>query len=69
MTFHVHFVENNEISVPPRHSVRSTGWPLVFFILINIAVQLLKIEDIVFFVKQLKCLACNMQRLEDTLER
>ena len=24
------FVENNEISVPPRHSVRSTGWPLVF---------------------------------------
>ena len=26
---HVHFVENNEISVPPRHSVRSTGWPLV----------------------------------------
>ena len=26
----VHFVENSEISVPPRHSVRSTGWPLVF---------------------------------------
>ena len=23
-------VHNHEISVPPRHSVRSTGWPLVF---------------------------------------
>ena len=30
MTFHVHFVENNEISVPPRHSVRSTGRRLVY---------------------------------------
>ena len=29
MTFHVHFVQNCDISVPPRHSVRSTGWPLV----------------------------------------
>ena len=24
-------VHNHEFSVPPRHSVRSTGWPLVFF--------------------------------------
>ena len=29
VTFHVHFVHNHEISVPPRHSVRSTGWSLV----------------------------------------
>ena len=32
---HVHFVENNEISVPPRHSMRSTGWPLVWFKIIT----------------------------------
>ena len=31
VTFHVHFVHNHEISVPPRHSVQSTGWPLVIF--------------------------------------
>ena len=29
VTFNVHFVHNHEISVPPRHSVRNTGWPLV----------------------------------------
>ena len=23
-------VHNHEISVPPRHSVQSTGWPLVY---------------------------------------
>ena len=25
-------VHNHEISVPPRHSMRSTGWPLVSLI-------------------------------------
>ena len=29
VTLHVHFVQHHEISVPPSHSVRSTGWPLV----------------------------------------
>ena len=36
VTFHVHFVENNEISVPSRHSVRSKGWPLVFLMQRNL---------------------------------
>ena len=29
VTLHVHFVQNHVISVPPQHSVQSTGWPLV----------------------------------------
>ena len=42
---HVHFVENNEISVPPRHSVRSTGWPLVQFTMLNRALIPQRIRD------------------------